>query len=235
MNQYTARRYASGIRELTRKRGVAETFRFWSDYGKLKRDLARKLAPIAARHRIDSPGVSYQKYLEIDYWLFENLRRVFVLGLDRHPRKLKILDIGCGAAYFLYACRYYGHEVEGLDVPDNEMYNEIVAALGIKRYSKYITKFEDLPTAERYDLITAFMICFNCHNTPEVWYIKEWESFLASLHDRNLNADAEVVLSFNCERNGDPINPELLAYFLSRNATIEVPKIHMKSNCRFRD
>jgi hypothetical protein len=79
------------------------------------------------------------------------------------------------------------------------------------------------------------MICFNCHNTPEVWYIKEWESFLASLHDRNLNADAEVVLSFNCERNGDPINPELLAYFLSRNATIEVPKIHMKSNCRFRD
>jgi hypothetical protein len=89
MNQSTARRYASGIRELARKRGVAEAFRFWSDYRKLKRELERKLAPIAARHRVDSPGVAYQKYLEVDYWLFENLRRVFALGLDRHPLKLK--------------------------------------------------------------------------------------------------------------------------------------------------
>lgn len=234
MNQYTARRYISGIRELTRKRGIGETLRFWSDYRKLKRELAHALAPVARRHRIGEPGIAYQKYLEIDYWLFENMRRVYVLGLDRPSRKLKILDIGCGAAYFLFVCRYYGHEVEGLDVPDNQMYNEIIEALGIKRYSQYIRKFEDLPTAERYDLITAFMICFNCHDTPDVWQTKEWESFLASLHDRNLNPGAEVVLSFNCERNGDPINRELLDYFLSRNATIEVPKIHMKSDYRFR-
>ena len=234
MNQYTARRYVSGIRELTRKCGMAETIRFWTDYLKFKRELARVLAPIARQHRISDPGIAYQKYLEINYWLFENMRRVYVLGLHRQSRKLKILDIGCGAAYFLYVCRQYGHDVEGVDVPDNEMYNEIVAALGIKRYTQYVTKFEDLQTTERYDLVTSFMICFNCHDQPDLWRIPEWESFLASLYDRNLNAGGEVVLSFNCEKVGEPINRELLAYFLSRNATVEGVKIHMGSNYRFK-
>jgi len=43
----------------------------------------------------------------------EDHRIKFFRNLKRHGR---ILDIGCGMGYFLYACRIYGYEVEGLDV-----------------------------------------------------------------------------------------------------------------------
>ena len=43
----------------------------------------------------------------------EDHRIKFFRNLKRHGR---ILDIGCGMGYFLYACRIYGYEVEGQDV-----------------------------------------------------------------------------------------------------------------------
>jgi len=233
MNMAGIRRYSQGMLEIVRVCGMEQTFAFWSDYAKLKRELARVLAPTIERHRVGNPGIAFQKYLEIDYWLFENMRRCFLLGLHKSARKRKILDIGCGAAYFLFVCRYYGHEVEGLDVADNEMYNEIVAALGIKRYTQHICKYSDLQTNERYDLVTAFMICFNCHDQPDLWQSQEWEYFLTSLHGRNLRSGGEVFLSFNCEKTGEPIRRDLMAYFAARNAEVEGIRVHLKSNYRF--
>lgn len=46
----------------------------------------------------------------------EDHRVKFFRGLKRHG---KVLDIGCGMGYFLYACRIYDYEVEGMDVSDD--------------------------------------------------------------------------------------------------------------------
>ena len=46
----------------------------------------------------------------------EDHRIKFFRNLKRYG---KILDIGCGMGYFLYACRKYGYEVEGQDVSDD--------------------------------------------------------------------------------------------------------------------
>lgn len=46
----------------------------------------------------------------------EEHRIKFFRGLKRHG---KVLDIGCGMGYFLYAGRIYGYEVEGIDVSDD--------------------------------------------------------------------------------------------------------------------
>lgn len=43
----------------------------------------------------------------------EDHRIKFFRNLKRHG---KVLDIGCGMGYFLYACRKHGYEVEGQDV-----------------------------------------------------------------------------------------------------------------------
>ncbi|HOG18401.1 MAG TPA: class I SAM-dependent methyltransferase [Syntrophales bacterium] len=37
----------------------------------------------------------------------------------RHKKKGKILDIGCGMGYFLFACRIAGYDVEGADISDH--------------------------------------------------------------------------------------------------------------------
>ena len=56
----------------------------------------------------------WPKYLEIcpPGWRI-NLRRVRDLGLDLGGRK-RVLDIGCGTGYFLYICRFLGHDALGI-------------------------------------------------------------------------------------------------------------------------
>lgn len=46
----------------------------------------------------------------------EDHRVKFFRGLKRRG---KVLDIGCGMGYFLYTCRIYDYEVEGMDVSDD--------------------------------------------------------------------------------------------------------------------
>ncbi len=226
--------YSKGIFEIKSKCGISQLYKFIVDFFTLKKRLGHDMSLIAGRYKVDNPGISFQKYLEIDYWLFENMRRCYVLGLHNKNRNLKILDIGTGTAYFPFICKYYGHDVEALDVADNEMYNEIVNRLGIKRYDQYISAFSDLVTDNRYDLITAFMICFNCHKQPALWHIEEWEHFLTSIHEKNLKPGGEVHLSFNTESAEEPVSRDLLAYFSAHNAEVVGTEVHIKSNYQFR-
>lgn len=49
----------------------------------------------------------------------EDHRIKFFRNFKKHG---KVLDIGCGMGYFLYACRIYGYEVEGVDVSDDSAF-----------------------------------------------------------------------------------------------------------------
>ena len=46
----------------------------------------------------------------------------------------RILDLGCGAGYFLYALRDQGHDVLGMDLDDDPMYNDIVTLLDMASF-----------------------------------------------------------------------------------------------------
>lgn len=233
MGKEHIRAYLYGISGIISRCGITQLSTFLKDYFRLKSQLASLMAPIAERYKQDDPGISFQKYLEVDYWLFECMRRCFLLGLHNSSKKLRILDIGTGAAYFPFVCRYYGHDVEAMDVPDNEMYNEIIKAFGIKRYDQYIRSFSNLAVDNRYDLVTAFMICFNCHKQPDLWHINEWEYFLSSLHDNNLNENGEVFLSFNAESLEEPVNRDLLAYFAAKGAVVDGSSVQLKGNYQY--
>jgi hypothetical protein len=199
--------------------GVGNSFRFMSDFMKLRKDIKRRIAGIDEQFRIDNPGVAYQKYLDVDYWLYECLRRVYLLQLHKGPAK-KIIDLGTGAGYFPFVCRYYGHDAEALDVPDNEMYNRIIHELGIKRYGQYIYANKDLDVDKKYNLITAFMICFNNHKSPGLWHIKEWAYFLKSVSEKNLEPGGKIFLSFNAESDEEPVSKDLISYFKTKQAKV---------------
>src|SRR5438270_101799 len=59
-----------------------------------------------------SPRIN--RFEDADYWIGINVERAQDLWLDRSP-PLRILDLGCGAGYFLYICQFFGHEGLGLD------------------------------------------------------------------------------------------------------------------------
>ena len=130
---------------------------------------------------------SAAKYADRRYWLLLNIHRAAQLGLQSGP-KLRIMDIGCGPGYFLAVARALGHEVQGVDAPDSfqtpeerRVYTELLGALHCSQDVSplLIERFVPLPFGEeRYDLITAFWICFNRHRQPDSWGVDEWRFFV---------------------------------------------------------
>jgi hypothetical protein len=142
------------------------------------------------------------KYLHTDYWLRENVIRAAGLGLHRQP-PLKILDLGTGSAMFPYVCSLLGHQAVGLDQPfeacrrdEQKVYSLMPAVLGVPVQQAAIKAFEPISLAGTYDLITAFMICFNEHRQPKEWQRAEWEFFLSDLC-QYVTPGGSIALAFN--------------------------------------
>ena len=127
--------------------------------------------------------------------------------------KKNILDIGTGAGYFPFICNELNHSGFCLDVPDNDLYDQLTDSLGLIKFKRYIKCFEPikLKTDIRFDLITAYMICFNNHKQKDLWHVEEWDWFIKHLFTR-LQPDGEIFLSFNEESPNEPIDKKLSNY-----------------------
>ena len=127
-----------------------------------------------------------------------NVQRVRELELDYSPPS-RILDIGCGAGYFLYICKTLGHEVLGLDMDNFPMFRELTKCSKCQRVIARIDAFQPLPKLDRkFDVITAHLICFNAHKSDKLWGPAEWDFFLNDLAS-HLNPGGRVWLELNRE------------------------------------
>jgi len=130
---------------------------------------------------------SAAKYANPRFWLLLNSLRIAELGLDT-TSGLRVLDIGCGPAYFLAIARALGHHCYGVDVPDSfltplerDVYTTLIDVLRCREVVSplLIERFKPLPFREEpFDLITAYLICFNRHQQPDEWCRDEWRFFV---------------------------------------------------------
>jgi SAM-dependent methyltransferase len=179
------------------------------------------------RYAADNPGMGWRKYLDLNRWIAINLLRVQALELD-WGRRQSILDLGCGAGYFLYICQWLGHRTLGLDIDDVPMFDEMFRALGLQRVISRIEAFQPLPAfGRKFDLITAFMICFNGHKRPALWGPKEWTFFLDDLATR-LKPGGRIRLGFNRENDGSFYTRELRRFFIDRGAEIDQHRVTLR-------
>ena len=186
-----------------------------------------KFQAIHDRHAVRDPGSDWPKYLDLKKWVRINLRRVHDLDLGWSRRK-DILDIGSGAGYFLYICKWLGHRPIGLDIDDVPMFREMMRMLELPRIIWRVNAFQPLPDLGRkFDLITAFMICFNGHKSPALWGPEEWEFFLNDLETR-LKPRGRIWLGFNREDDGNFYPEKVRRYFLARGAEIEGDRVSFR-------
>ena len=179
------------------------------------------------RYAVDDPGGSWRKYLELDRWIRINLRRVEALELDWGRRK-SVLDLGSGAGYFLHICRWLGHRTLGLDIETVPMFGEMFRALGLQRVISRVEAFRPLPAFDRkFDLITAFMICFNGHKSPRLWRREEWSFFLDDLATQ-LSPRGRICLGFNQEEDGKLYSEDLRRFFAGRGAEFMGDRVILK-------
>jgi SAM-dependent methyltransferase len=187
-----------------------------------------KFEEIYARYAVDNPGENWPKYLDLPRWIEININRIRDVGLDTPARK-RVLDLGCGAGYFAYIAQLLGHDVIGLDLDQLPMFRDSTQMLGVKRVIWRVRPFVPLPDfGEKFDVVTAFMICFNNHKMPDLWDIPEWEFFLDDLA-RHLTPRSRVWFEFNMEWDGSFYTPQLRDYFESRGARIDNQKVVFNS------
>ena len=186
---------------------------------------------IRRRYAVADPGADWPKYLDLDRWIGVNIRRIRQLELDL-ARPKRILDLGCGAGYFLYIAQLLGHSGVGLDIDRLPMFREITRLLGVHRIVQRIEPFRPLPDLGRkFDLVTAFMVCFNEHKMPGLWKVPEWEFFLDDLA-KHLTTRARVWLELNKEYDETFYTPELKEFFQKRGARIDEQKVIFTSGLR---
>jgi len=177
-----------------------------------------------------------EKWFDIKARLPANLRRIYRLGLQTSKQRMKVLDIGGGAGYFCYLCRYFGHEAETIDVGDHEEYNDCVSFFNIRRTIWRVERFKRLPPVEkRFDIVTAFLITFNKHNMNEedLWKCDAWEFFLNDLAHNVLTKTGQVFLVMNQLRDGTHYDSDLVNYFISRGAKVNGREVHFDSMEKF--
>lgn len=153
-----------------------------------------------------------------------NLERTRELELD-YASPQRILDLGCGAGYFLYICKLLRHEILGLDVDELEMFRDLTGLLQVPRVIARIEAFKPLPQfAKKFDLITAFLICFNNHKSDSLWGAAEWNFFLDDVAT-HLAPNGRVWLELNRESDGSYYTPELKKFFLERGAELHAYRV----------
>jgi SAM-dependent methyltransferase len=206
--------------------GLQHRFDLWRLLRRVDSPAFRK---IRERYRDEAPRPGHSKYLDARPWLEVKLYYARELGLAR-SRPLDILDLGTGAGYFPLVCRYFGHRVRAFDVDDVAMYNELIQCFSIDRHAGRIRAFEPLPDLGRsFDLITAFMICFNNHRSPGLWGVEEWRFFLEDLAEHQLKEGGRLLLSFNPEDDRRPYSDELGAFFAGHGARLRGNDVDFES------
>jgi SAM-dependent methyltransferase len=160
------------------------------------------------------------------YWMTINVERAQDLWLDRSP-PLRILDLGCGAGYFLYVCQSLGHEGLGLDTPDEPLFHGTTALLNVRRIISRIDPGVPLPDlGEKFDLVTAHRVCFHRtdrlgSNNLKEWTPADWKFFINDIRTRFLKPAGRLLLDFNPRLDGSSFfTPELRACFLTEGARL---------------
>ena len=171
-----------------------------------------------------SPRIN--RFEDANYWVAINVERAQDLWLDRSPPR-RILDLGCGAGFFLYVCRIFGHDALGLDTDNEPLFRGTTDLLHVNRLIATIERNVPLPDlSDNFDLVTAHRVCFHRvrHGTngqPSEWSTDDWKFFIDDIRTRFLNPNGRLLLDFNPRRDGSSFfTPPLRAFFESQGARI---------------
>jgi SAM-dependent methyltransferase len=178
--------------------------------GKLRKDF-----PVG----LDSPRIN--RFADVPYWIGINVERAQDLWLDRAP-PLRVLDLGCGAGYFLYVCKFFGHTVLGLDTDNAPLFRATLGLLNVPRVVARIEPGVPLPDlGSRFDLVAAHRICFQRIGGRNEWTPQHWEFFIRDIRSRVLEPGGRLLLDFNPRQDGSSFfTPELRSCFSSQGARL---------------
>jgi SAM-dependent methyltransferase len=220
--------FASAAEHLSRALHPVDRRRILDRLDRAKFETLREKFP----YRPGSPQIN--RFEDVRYWIEINLERAQDIWLDR-ARPSHILDFGCGAGYFLYVCKQFGHDVLGFDTDSEPLFRATTELLDVPRVIGRIERQTPLPDfGKKFDLVTAHRICF--HRIGKVrdnreWSPADWKFFIDDMRANLLNENGRLLLDFNPRPNGSSFfTAELRDFFLSEGARIFRSKALLAKN-----
>ena len=179
-----------------------------------------RLRDIQARYAASTS--LYAKYANAERWFKRNISRIRQLQLDRSGPK-DILDLGCGAGFFLFIAKQLGHSGLGVDVGHHPVCNELLDLFGVDRKVWPIQAFEPLPDfGRKFDLITAFSTAFHRSADKSVaWGTEQWNFFLDDLFERQLKTGGQIFFDINSGKDKRFFPSAVRDLFARRGAEID--------------
>jgi SAM-dependent methyltransferase len=143
------------------------------------------------------PSLGPEKFLDLNVWLREAVHRYLLLGVDKMGPNRRVLDLGSGTGYFLLVCRHMGHDVLGIDLDTEPIYNQCFEFFGLPRAVHRIEPMRSLiPLPHPFELVTAFMTTFHWYEDETPWPAEPWRFFLKDVRGR-LSKRGRMVIKFN--------------------------------------
>jgi len=205
-----------GLARLSHAALVPTSIRSWVSYrtpdhfvspltvARVRRSIVDRIDQIDARQLWPKNGAGAMPRDEFNRRLSIAILRATHLGLHR-SRTLSVLDIGCGAGFFLAAARHFQHVCSGTELPPAKLgvstattYDACIRALRCFDARRILEVKPYVPMAleQKFDLITAGLICFNEYSSGATWSRPEWEFFLADAV-QYLRPGGRLYLEFN--------------------------------------
>lgn len=188
-----------------------------------------KVAKLREHYPCGANFPKINRFADVPGWIKINVERAQDLWLDRAPPQ-RVLDLGCGAGYFLYVCKCFGHEVLGLDLDDQQLFRDTLALFQVPRVIARIDPHVSLPDlGQKFDLIAAHRICFQRIEgaaSGKEWTSEHWKFFIDDIRSRFLNPSGRLLLDFNPRPDGSCFfTPELRSFFISQGGRIRRSKV----------
>lgn len=175
------------------------------------------------------PGENPSKYLDTNEWMKANAKRLGDLLIREAPPRLRILDIGCGAGYFLFMAQHMGHAVVGTDMKNIEFYNDMIELLKVPRVVHTVRAFEKMPEEMTgYDVIASHMTCFNRRPDKSHWGAEEWTFFVDDMKQR-LNTGGIIQFHLNRLDDGRAMEPDVNVFFRQAGFKVDRSRVMFRS------
>jgi SAM-dependent methyltransferase len=188
----------------------------------------RAFDEIRRRYQHENPPPGCGKYLDIRTWMGLRVCDVYRLGLHHAPAR-NVLDLGTGCGYFPYACKHFGHNTYSVDIAEEEMFNAVTRLLNVTRTIHRINALEPLPRFPvRFDVVTAFMVCFNNHLESTLWGVEQWRFFLGDVARNHLTDNGRILLVFNVEKDGRHFSDDLRRFFVESGAAVRYSAVDFR-------
>lgn len=181
----------------------------------------------------------------IEKYIWEAIDVAYFLELHK-TKNLNVLDIGCGAGWFVYVAKLLGHNANGIDKIVNEGAHVVYKAgynlLKINVFGDLIYPFTPIIVDKKYDVVTTMRSFFPTR--PEVWKKAEWKFFFEDLRDNVARTNGfKMFMSLNSGKKQKPYRDmlknkvskwgpiELDGWFHNYDYTKKISSLNKKRKC----